>query len=127
MYVCMYVFIYICMYVCMYLSIFVYAYMYVCIYVSICIYIYAYIAHIIGMPLLTCFVCPQKKKTHRYAHIGGMDATSNVLCGQLFGIKVSEKKIKNKKIKQRFGQLFGIKGVSVCVCDTHTVTHTLKF
>ena len=52
------------------------------------------------MPLLTCFVCP-KKKTDRYAHIGGMDATSNVLCGQLFGIKVSEKKsLKKKSIKK---------------------------
>ncbi len=51
------------------------------------------------MPLLTCFVCPQKKKTHRYAHIGGMDATSNVLCGQLFGIKVPEKKNLKKNLK----------------------------
>jgi hypothetical protein len=51
------------------------------------------------MPLLTCFVCP-KKKTDRYAHIGGMDATSNVLCGQLFGIKVSEKKTLKKKPKK---------------------------
>ncbi len=85
------------MYVCIYLYLYMHICMYVCMYLSI--YIYAYIAHNIGMPLLTCFVCPQKKKTHRYAHIGGMDATSNVLCGQLFGIKVSEKKPQKKPKK----------------------------